>query len=117
MNYRESNITGSTWVRCRAVTITNPHESQLVPPGPLTPGVSPTAYFQEEQVVTLPNNEAILRDIGACQKAFNPGATIPLLDPATGQPTGTTVTHGELYAILYSLYIQTATERDAGSAG
>lgn len=116
MNYRESNITGSTWVRCRAVTITNPHESQLVAPGPLSTGVQPTAYFQEEQVVTLPNNQVILRDLGSCQKAFSPSAVIPLLDPTTGLPTGTTVTHGELYAILYSLYIQTATERDAAAS-
>lgn len=35
-----------------------------------------------------------------------------MLNPETGEPTGATVTHGELYAILYSLYMQTALERD-----
>jgi hypothetical protein len=35
-----------------------------------------------------------------------------MLNPETGEATGATVTHAELYAILFSLYMQTAVERD-----
>ena len=37
----------------------------------------------------------------------------PLLDPATGNPVGATLSHGEVYAVLWSLYMALAAERDA----
>lgn len=101
MNYKETNLSGTSWTRCRCVTIVNP----------LTGG-APTAYFQEEKVISIDGAQTTV-DAGSCGKAFNAGDAIPLLDPTTSNPTGSTVTHAELYAILYSLYMQTATARDA----
>jgi len=36
-----------------------------------------------------------------------------LLDPTTGNPVGATISHGEVYAVLWSLYMALAAERDA----
>ncbi len=44
---------------------------------------------------------------------FDPAKTIALRDPATGEPTGQTVTYAEAYALLYSAYLSAAAERDA----
>ena len=48
------------------------------------------------------------------QKEFtDPAVTFPLLDPSTGNPVGPTLTHGQVYATLWSLYMALAAERDA----
>jgi len=105
MNYKQTELAGTSWVRCRAVTINNP----------LTDG-TPMAYFQEEKVVSVEGSNLRV-DSGACSKAFDPAGTITLINPETGEPTGETVTHADLYAILFSLYMQTALERDAAALG
>lgn len=99
-DYKEQAITGSKWQRCRAVTITNPHQGQ------------PMAFFQEEEVAIY-GETTLQRDVGSCQAGFNPAITIELLDPATMLPTGQTTTHAALYQILFSLYMATAQARDA----
>ena len=108
MNYKETNLTGTAWTRCRAVTINNPLQSSLVDAG------SPVAYFQEEQVISM-EGANLMRDSGACSARFTPNGVIHLRDPETGEATGETVTHAALYAILFSLYMQTALERDGAT--
>jgi len=54
-------------------------------------------------------------DSGACQTLYVPSAVIEILDPATNNPTGETITQQNLYNILYSLYIATAKARDAAN--
>jgi hypothetical protein len=112
MNYKETTLAGTSWTRCRCVTITNPlpghgHIQAIT-------GIEegPTAFFQEEKVVS-DGSVQTSSDAGSCRKAFDAWAAIPMLNPSTSEPTGASVTHAELYAILYSLYMQTATERDA----
>ena len=97
-NYKQSEIAGTSWTRCRAITINNPYPD-------VDPINSvPKAWFQEQQVIQLPDNKVILNDVSSCFKVFDPITEITLLDPETGAPTGATVTHGYLYQILYSLY-------------
>ena len=111
MNYKQTDVVGVAWTRCRAVTIVNPLKGK----GAINPlngqEQGPMAFFQEEEVLSIPNN-IITTDKGAISKDYVPTDTIPLLDPATGNPTGESVTQAQLYQILYSLYIQTATARD-----
>jgi hypothetical protein len=102
-DYKEQTLTGSQWQRCRTVTIQNPYGGQ------------PMAYFQEEMLATV-GADTIQRDVGSCSAPFNPASTIPLLDTTTLLPTGDTVTHGALYQILFSLYMQTALDRDVLAA-
>jgi hypothetical protein len=99
-NYRESTVNGSTWQRCCAVTVRNPW------------GGAPGIEFHEERIIAV-DGEDIHQGVAGCEKPFNPVATFPLLDPATNLPTGASMTHAEFYAVLYSLYMQTASERDA----
>jgi hypothetical protein len=110
MNYKQENFTSSAYQRCHTVTITNPHAQANTGPGGAVP--SPMAFFQEEQVVDLPDGKVILTHVGTCSKAFNPTEEFNIIDPRTGELTGTKMSHGALYAVLYSLYIQTAKERD-----
>ncbi|CAB4183740.1 hypothetical protein UFOVP1463_17 [uncultured Caudovirales phage] len=111
MNYKETNITGTSWTRCRTVTITNPLPGTGVLDVLTGIPVGPRAYFQEEEVLAIASGK-ITSDAGSCYKDFDPTATIPLLNVATEEPTGATISHTELYQILYSLYILTAKERD-----
>lgn len=102
MNYQESSIQGSTWTRCRAVTILNPHSST---------GQTAMAYFQEEKAVAF-DSTVLLSDRGSCGLEFDAEATVPILDPQTGEPTGQSFTHAELYKMLFSLYMDAAKKRD-----
>lgn len=102
MNYQESQIQGSTWTRCRTVTVINPHSST---------NQTPMAYFQEEKAVAF-GDTVLLSDRGSCGIAFDESASVPILDPQTGQPTGQTFTHADLYKMLFSLYMDTAKKRD-----
>ena len=99
MNYREQQATGMEWRRCSTLHIYNPLS------GPKT------CRFDEENAVQVGAKEITVPD-GYLEKTFDPVATFPLLDPATGQPTEVTMTHGQLYQALFSLYMQTAIERD-----
>lgn len=98
-DYRETTVAGIAWQRCKSVRIDNPRDG------------AKTAYFEEERVIAF-GNESQARDVGQVSREFSPTATIPLLNPETLEPTGATVTHQDLYVILFSLYIQVATDRD-----
>lgn len=98
-NYKESSTTGTKWRRCETVTIRN------------TLNTVPCILFVEEDVAQIANT-VMHNHVGVLVKEFSPTNTIQLLDPSSGEPTGDTLSHGELYTILYSLYIQTARERD-----
>jgi hypothetical protein len=106
MNYQESQIQGSTWTRCRAVTVVNPHAST---------GQTPMAYFQEEKAIAF-DNTVLLSDRGSCGVEFDAAATVTMLDPQTGQPTGQTFTHADLYRMMFSLYMDAAKKRDETDA-
>lgn len=108
-NYRETNLTGVSWVRCRAITINNPIEGTMDPNNSL-PDV-PVAYFQEEKVISIDGVRNLV-SAGYCSRKFTPTDVINLRDPDTGELTGATSSHSELYKLLYSLYLQTALERD-----
>lgn len=112
MNYKQSDITGTTWTRCRAITINNP----LPGKGPVdivtSQPIGPNCVFIEESALTV-GTETLTFDSGGCQTTYVPDSVISLLDPATGNPTGETVTQEKLYQILYSLYLATAIARDS----
>lgn len=110
MNYKETTLSSTSWLRCRCVTITNPLAGSEFDRN--NNPLGPVAYFQEQKVISGGGVQS-MTDAGSCSKVFNPTATISMRDPSTGALTGTTVTHADLYAILFSLYMQTALERDA----
>lgn len=101
-NYRQSSVIGEKWVRCNRVTIVNNYMQ------------TPRAIFSEETIVTLDDASytkvGTNRDLTADFNSEN--GTIPLINPDTGEYTNTSISHAELYTILYSLYIQQALLRD-----
>jgi hypothetical protein len=102
-DYKQSTVAGTAWQRCSEVRIANPYQGF---------GGTPLVTFGEEQIINV-GGKYVRQYVGELHKGFDPAATIAMLNPVTGESLGTTVTHGELYAILFSLYMQTAQERDA----
>lgn len=100
-NYKQTEIMGSTYVRCPEFTVSNPL------------GETPKLLFREEEVMVLAETKhfnplplSILVD-------FDSDLEIPLIDPETGEPGGRSIAQSDVYAILHSTYIYYAKARDA----
>ncbi len=102
MNYREQQTTGTTWRRCHEVTLFNPL------------GGPQFARFSEQDASAV-GSKTLTTNAGYLDRPFDPAGEFPLLDPATGLPSGQVMSHAALYLALFSLYMQVATERDAAS--
>lgn len=98
-DYKETTVNGTQWQRCRTVIIDNSY------------GRQPVITFQEEKLTNV-NGELFQQGAGGLNVPFDPSKVITLLDPATGQPTGQTITFGEMYVGMWSLYMQEAFARD-----
>lgn len=107
-NYKQSTIQGTTWRRCRMIQIHNPHSSLFEQ--------KPTATFYEEDVVDVGNKLIFLPDTGTntvFSIKVDPTETFDIYDPLTGEKVeGQTMTHAQLYTILYSAYRTEAEKRD-----
>ena len=101
-NYKETSVTGSAWQRCYQVVVDNSLEGQK------------SIRFDEEQVVQMADGN-VFKALGPLPVNYDPTATIDVLDPSTGQSTGKTITHADLYDYLYSAYMQAAAARDAAA--
>ena len=100
--YKQTTVSGEAWQRCHQVVIDNPLNA------------APLIRFDEERVVAAagaPGRTAL----GSLVAPFVPMAQIPLRDPQTNELTGEHVTHADLYAALYSAYMQQAEVRDAAA--
>lgn len=103
VNYNESSVSGTRWVRSYSVSCQNPLEGER------------QVIFHEETVVQAGAETIQRTQPMPLVVPFDEEATILLLNPLTGEPLGSSITHGELYAMLFSLYIQAATARDAAA--
>lgn len=99
-DYKETHVTGKKWQRCNVVHIDNPYQAQ------------PMVTFAEQEIAEV-DGATFQTQLGQIVFPFDPAATINLRDPGTGELTGQTMTGADIYAALYSLYIQSALERDA----
>lgn len=99
-DYKAEQVAGSSWQRCYRVTIQNNR------------GAIPSVTFDEQRITLLGDRE-IAENVDSCSDTFNPSSVIEIRNPNTGEKTGQTITQAELYAIVYSLYIQAAKARDA----
>jgi len=81
-------------------------------------GQVPVIRFDEERRTILSDGESVGRPTRSITIEFTtPDKTFPLRNPLTGEMTGGTMTHGGLYAVLYSLATQATLDADAGPAG
>jgi hypothetical protein len=67
--------------------------------------------FHEQEVITLTDGTRIIKELGPIVGVFTPGQTFEILNPVDNSVVGL-MSHEQLYATLYSLYIKLATERD-----
>ena len=104
-HYNELTAEGTIWTRCDQIIIKNPFL-----------GLEKVATFSEEDVAVI-GTKTMLHKTRYLNKVFNPTEVIDLRDPVSGVTTGQTMTHQDLYNALYSLYIQTAMERDQATSG
>lgn len=103
-NYKETIIAGSRWTRACKVILDNPYQ-----------GV-PSIFFEEEEVIAAEGmlvRQGVQRLLGGdvVERFTDPAIAFPLIDPATDAVVGS-ATHGQLYAMIYSLYKQQAAVRD-----
>jgi hypothetical protein len=101
-NYRETTASGTSYTRAHTAIINNGHDHKSI-------------EFQEERVVVMDDGETIGKRIGHISADFTAetAATVfPILDPITGLDTGATATYGEVYGLLFSVYMHMAAERD-----
>ena len=104
-NYKETNVTGTSYVRACEVTVSN-----------VLDGYKGIMYVEEEVSVL---GEKIMREnVGALHQEFtaeNASTEFPLLNPVTNEPIGATATFQDVYVLLFSLYYHLAAQRDAAN--
>ena len=106
-NYNEVTESGdiTKWNRARQIVCDNPIEG--------APGI--TVY--EHEATRLPDGSVIEKSLGNLSYAMaDPTVEIPLIDPDTFEPTETTMTAGQIWLAMASVYIWLAKQRDGESA-
>lgn len=101
--YKETEIAGHEYVRCKGVQIIN----ELGAP-------QRTILFHEESV-EVTGSRHIAQPLGAVMNhltADNGATEFDIIDFETMQPTGKKATYKDAYAIMASLYLHTAHKRD-----
>lgn len=105
-DYKETSVSGSSYQRCSSIEIANGFDKKSI-------------HFYEQKVFNMDDGEKIIKGAGQISKAFTPenaSTSFDLLDPTTNTRSGASMTFGETYAVLYSLYLHLASERDAEAA-
>lgn len=101
-NYAEQTRAVTTWLRVRRVQILNPY------------GGVAEVRLEEERATQINGEPPTFAPTEVLKRDFDPVRVIQIIDPTTGQDTGQTMTEGQVYAALYSAYLQMAQVRDAG---
>lgn len=100
-DYQESAVAGTFWHRFNQIHIDN------------TRNAIPVVTMHEERVVALADGRELREPVGVLELPCGDlSYPITLRDPASGEPTGDTVTLSEVYAIVHSLCLQEALIRD-----
>ncbi len=99
-DYQYTEVTGSSFTRCSRVVVENPKEGGR------------SISFSEERIINLPG-QVIATPLGNLTYpiAADMDEEFDLLDPDTGENTGTT-TFAKAYAVVHSAYMHTANKRD-----
>lgn len=99
-DYKASTKQVGSWQRCYRITIENPYNA------------IPSIRFDEE-VCTVDGSAIASKVAGSILKDYDDQSkTFQLRNPLTGEQTGAAMSYGEVYAVLWSLYMALAEERD-----
>jgi len=97
--YKATTVEGQKYNRAHTIIFFNPLDGM------------PSGEFQREDVIVIDGKKIKVPD-KKVPIVFNPAKPIDIINPETGELTGSTVTMAELFAILYSLFVQEATVFD-----
>lgn len=103
-NYAEANLSATTYKRCPKIEIQNPLNGL------------PRINMVEEQVITA-GGLSMSNFVGVLEEVYSPSGVIDIYDPITGQKTNATISHNEIMALLYSIYMTAANKRDSQITG
>lgn len=90
-------IAGESYRRCNQVVIDNPLS------GP------PSISFGQETIIGTGSGQVAHIPLQPINMDFDANNVITIINPETGEPTGGTIAIAEVYALIYSAYIATAT--------
>lgn len=100
--YTETQVNTAAYQRCKEIRIYNPY------------GEKPTVQFVEEQLLKRPNGGVIHDEAGTITKPIGDyNETFPVYNPMTQVKTGQTASIAQLYAMIWSVYMNEAVLRDA----
>jgi hypothetical protein len=99
MSYKldQKPIAGESYIRCPQVIIDN----RL--------GATPSVTFHRESVIGIEGGSVMRQPMSPREIALDPASVVQILNPETGEATGQTVTHGEIYALIYSVFVAAET--------
>jgi hypothetical protein len=100
-NYNQTTGSATSWTRANRVMILNPFEANI----------PKQILFFEEKVVQVDSN-TFKSDSGYVTTNFLSDQVIELRNPQTGEKTGETIAQSKVYQAIYSLYLDTAENRD-----
>ena len=104
--YRETSVSGSSYVRCHTVNINNSPNNKRI-------------RFNEVEVITYEDGRVDTKECGSLGEYFseeNANNAFPILNPADNSDTGAQMTYEGVYTVMYSLYLHLATQRDEAQA-
>jgi hypothetical protein len=90
LDYRP--LAGESYRRCNQVIIDNPYDG------------APSITFAQETIFGA-GGAVMHMPMSGIRVDFDPAAEIAVVDPTTGEPTGQTITHAALYAMIYSAFV------------
>lgn len=99
VKYLRTDVTGESWMRASKVVFENPPAGDFV------------CRFAEEKAVVLADGEIMTQKLGVLEASRSPeqmDEAFELLDPTTGEGSGSFMTYGQLHTALYSLYMKTS---------
>ena len=103
MTYKldQAPLAGESYRRCNQVVIDNPL------------GGAPTVTFGQETIIGTGGGHTAHIPLSPLPMAFSAGGVVPIVNPATGEATGASVSHAEIYALIYSAYLAAANSAPA----
>jgi hypothetical protein len=100
MDYQEKTETVTSWVRSNLVRIDNRLNA------------TPSMIFSQEKAMKLPDGSVITQPLdNVSADLSDPTRSFKLLNPVTGEDAGEAMTYAEVYAALYSLYLDLVTPK------
>ncbi|MEO7494726.1 MAG: hypothetical protein ABIT83_17570 [Massilia sp.] len=99
-DYKQGTMNGTFWHRFARIFIANPR------------GAAAEVNCFEEKVLVLEDGTESVTSLGPMKFIFDPQATIALLDPLTGDPTGATIAGWEVHQAIFSYVMDEAKKRD-----